>query len=736
MADRLGQQLGNYRLVRLLGQGGFADVYLGEHIHLNSQAAIKVLQMRLVGSALEQFRNEGRAIASLVHPNIVRVFDFGVDDGTPFLVMDYAPNGTLRQHYPKGAVLSPATVLPHFVQVARALQYAHDRKLMHRDIKPENMLLGPNNEVLLSDFGLALPAQSTGSQTVKEMAGTLPYMAPEQINGRPRFASDQYALGIVLYEWLSGERPFHGSVIEIATQHMMTPPAPLYGRVSGVSRAVEEVLFVALAKDPLKRFDRIETFAAALDQACQPTRIDSSVLPTAVSSQPPSAELTYSTSPQHLSRQNSTSEATFIKPAASLTQRSTLMATSPHQLAPVTPPTGETAQSTYIILPTAGQPTQPVSIVTSPGNAPGIASITTPSGYGSPPLSLEKAPGQHHHSAAPASTTTYSARRRRTGVVFASVLIVALALLLISGTILFLPKTLSLIRGGNGSTPTRGNSAGNAGTATQVSTSVITPTHSANGSSPANPTPTVTSIPTIIPTTPVTTTGPAITDFAGIWYNVDPNTRSWVRVEIGAQGNTLTAHIFGACTPTPCDAGSTSTTYAGSPVSMALTESFDVMNFTLTLNGNILHITTFTHFTDNSGRSDYTSQDDFSTTAPTPPITPTVVITPTGPTITDFVGVWQNVDANTRDWIRVEITAQGNTLTAHFFGACTPTPCDAGSTSTTYAGSPVSMTLTGSFATRTFTLTLNGSILHITTFTHFTDNSGRPDYTIQDDFHL
>jgi len=82
MVDRLRQQLGNYRLVRLLGQGGFADVYLGEHIHLNSQAAIKVLQMRLVGSALEQFRNEGRAIASLVHPNIVRVFDFGVDDGT------------------------------------------------------------------------------------------------------------------------------------------------------------------------------------------------------------------------------------------------------------------------------------------------------------------------------------------------------------------------------------------------------------------------------------------------------------------------------------------------------------------------------------------------------------------------------------------------------------------------------------------------------------------------------
>ncbi len=723
MADRLRQQLGNYRLVRLLGQGGFADVYLGEHIHLNSQAAIKVLQMRLVGSALEQFRNEGRAIASLVHPNIVRVFDFGVDDGTPFLVMDYAPNGTLRQHYPKGTVLSPTAVLPHFMQIARALQYAHDRKLMHRDIKPENMLLGPNNEVLLSDFGLALPAQSTGSQTVKEMAGTLPYMAPEQINGRPRFASDQYALGIVLYEWLSGERPFHGSVVEIATQHMMTPPPPLYGRVPGISRAVEEVLFVALAKDPLKRFDRIETFAMALEQTCQRSQTDSRVLPTVISSQASSSRLTYSSSPPHFSQQSPTSEATFIKPAASLTQQSTLMATPQNQLAPVTPPISETAQSTYIVLPTTGQPAQPVSIVTPPANTPGIARITTPTGHSEPPLSLERMPDQYHHSAAPGSTTTYPARRSRTGVVFASVLIVALALILISGAILFLPKTPSRIQGGNNSTPTQGNTASNAGTATRVSTSVITPTHSANGSSPTNPTPTVTSIPTIIPTTPVTITGPAITDFAGIWYNVDPNTRSWVRVEISAQGNTLTAHFFGACTPTPCDAGSTSTTYAGSPVSMTLTESFDVMKFTLILNGNILHVTSFTHFTDNSGRSDYTSQDDFGTTPPTP-------------TITDFVGVWQNVDPNTRDWIRVEITAQGNTLTAHFFGACTPTPCDAGSTSTTYAGSPVSMTLVESFATRTFTLTLNGSILHITTFTHFTDNSGRPDYTIQDDFHL
>ena len=269
MADQLGQQLGNYRLLRLLGQGGFADVYLGQHIHLDSQAAIKVLQVRLVGSALEQFRDEGRTIASLLHPNIVRVFDFGVEKDIPFLVMDFAPNGSLRQRYAKGTMQSPATILPHLTQVAHALQYAHDRKLIHRDVKPENMLLGPTNEVLLSDFGLVLQAQSTGSQTTREMAGTLPYMAPEQINGKPRPASDQYALGIVLYEWLSGDRPFHGSLLEIATQHLMTPPAPLYGKVPGMTLALQEVVFTALAKDFQHRFANMEVFATAFEQACR-----------------------------------------------------------------------------------------------------------------------------------------------------------------------------------------------------------------------------------------------------------------------------------------------------------------------------------------------------------------------------------------------------------------------------------------------------------------------------------
>src|SRR5947199_6308073 len=183
--------------------------------------------------------------------------------------MDYANNGTLRQRHPKGTVLPLPTVVKYVKQVADALQYAHDEKLIHRDIKPENMLIGRRGAILLSDFGIALVAQSSRYQSTKEMAGTMAYMAPEQINGKPRPASDQYALGIVIYEWLSGERPFQGSFVEIATQHLMTPPAPLHGKVAGISPAVEEVVFTALAKDPQRRFDSVHAFAAAFEQACQ-----------------------------------------------------------------------------------------------------------------------------------------------------------------------------------------------------------------------------------------------------------------------------------------------------------------------------------------------------------------------------------------------------------------------------------------------------------------------------------
>jgi serine/threonine protein kinase len=270
MAGREGQILGNYRLTRLLGSGGFAEVYLGEHVHLGTQAAIKVLSTQLVTAGeVEKFRQEARTIAALVHPNIVRVFDFNVEEGVPYLVMDYAPAGSLRQNLPQGVPLPLETIFPLVKQVASALQYAHDQRLVHRDVKPENMLVGRQREVLLSDFGTALTAQTTTEQSTQGVAGTAGYMAPEQLQGHPRPASDQYALGIVVYEWLTGERPFKGNYIEVASQHVLAPPPPVREKVPGVSPMVEHVVLTALAKDPKSRFASVRAFAAALEQAAQ-----------------------------------------------------------------------------------------------------------------------------------------------------------------------------------------------------------------------------------------------------------------------------------------------------------------------------------------------------------------------------------------------------------------------------------------------------------------------------------
>ena len=271
MHDLVGQQLGNYRVVRLVGRGGFADVYLGEHIHLNSLAALKVLHAVLTAEQQESFVQEAQRLVQLRHPHIVRLLDFAVQAGTPFLVMDYAPGGTLRELHPIGSRLPLDLVVSYVQQVASALHYAHSQRLIHRDIKPENMLLGSQNNLLLSDFGLAVSATLSSSYSTllmdQQVAGTSLYLAPEQLQGHPLPASDQYSLAVVVYEWLCGKSPFHGSLLEIAIQHLSLPPPPLRDWVPDLSSSIEEVVLQALAKEPWQRFADVQEFARALERA-------------------------------------------------------------------------------------------------------------------------------------------------------------------------------------------------------------------------------------------------------------------------------------------------------------------------------------------------------------------------------------------------------------------------------------------------------------------------------------
>ncbi|MGZ3646997.1 MAG: protein kinase domain-containing protein [Ktedonobacteraceae bacterium] len=266
--QHLEQRLGNYRLIQLLGKGAFADVYLGEHFYLNTPVAIKVLRSRLDSSMLVDFLTEARHISHLVHPHIIRVFDFGLEAEVPFLVMDYAPYGNLRQQYPSGTVVPLPTIVSSVMALASALQYAHDQHLVHRELKPENVLLGPKHEILLSDFGLALLTTDRASLQVKERFGTLSYMAPELILGQPVLASDQYTLAVMIYEWLCGQLPFGGLSAHLTNQHLHADPPSLCEKYPDIPRAVEHVVFKALSKEPAERFVDVLNFASVLEEAC------------------------------------------------------------------------------------------------------------------------------------------------------------------------------------------------------------------------------------------------------------------------------------------------------------------------------------------------------------------------------------------------------------------------------------------------------------------------------------
>lgn len=275
MMEQTEQKLGNYRLVKRIGQGGFANVYLGEHIYLKTQAAIKVLQLQLTPEVLETFLTEARLIAHLAHPNIVRVLEFGIEQETPFLVMSYAPYGSLRELHSAGSVV-PISALSQYVrQLSQALQYAHDRNIVHRDVKPENMLLMDDHTVMLSDFGIAVGEQNRQhTQAGRGVIGTSFYMAPEQFHGQYSPASDQYALAVVVYEWLCGVPPFVGSPTEVAIQHIRSPLPSLRARMPALPITLEHVIERALSKDPQTRFPSIQDFASAFEEACAmlPTR--------------------------------------------------------------------------------------------------------------------------------------------------------------------------------------------------------------------------------------------------------------------------------------------------------------------------------------------------------------------------------------------------------------------------------------------------------------------------------
>ena len=288
-------QIGKYRLLKSLGSGGFANVYLGEHVYLKTKAAIKVLHIEsdLTEEDLNRFFHEARTIAQLRHPHIISIMDFDVIKDVPFLVMEYAPHGSLAEQYYDKLPLEASVILPYVKQIASALQFAHNNRVVHCDVKPENMLLNEQDKVLLSDFGIAIVFNS--NLRTQQTLGTMHYMAPEQFAGKPVPASDQYALAVSIYHWLCGQFPFRGNTVDdLFRQHSAVRPRSLRELNPYILPDIDKVVLTALAKQPQQRFSSVHAFARALEEAIIPGQAAWPAPPRASSTQrqnatPPSA---------------------------------------------------------------------------------------------------------------------------------------------------------------------------------------------------------------------------------------------------------------------------------------------------------------------------------------------------------------------------------------------------------------------------------------------------------------
>ncbi len=268
----VGHTLGPYRLIRGVGRGGMAEVYLAEDSRLQRQVAVKVLPKALAaeGSFRARFEREARAAARLQHPHILAVYDFGEQDGTTYLVMPFITDGSLAQVLARArGPLPMAKLVQWTTEISSALKYAHEQGIIHRDVKPGNMLLGPAEHLLLSDFGIAKVLDETTTLTATgNSVGSPEYMAPEQTAGKADYRSDIYALGVVIFQMLTGRVPFSASTpVQVMMQHVKEPPPSPRAFNSSISPQVEFVVLRALAKKPEQRFQSATELAEALKAA-------------------------------------------------------------------------------------------------------------------------------------------------------------------------------------------------------------------------------------------------------------------------------------------------------------------------------------------------------------------------------------------------------------------------------------------------------------------------------------
>jgi beta-lactam-binding protein with PASTA domain/tRNA A-37 threonylcarbamoyl transferase component Bud32 len=294
---------GRYRIVRKLGTGGMANVYLAEDEVLGRRVAIKILNDRHAGDDqfVERFRREAKNAASLSHPNIVSIYDRGEAEGTYYIAMEYLDGRSLKELIVARGPAPVNVAIDYARQILAAIRFAHRHGIVHRDIKPHNVLVDAEGRLKVTDFGIARAGTSQMTEA-GSIIGTAQYLSPEQAKGAPvDQTSDLYSVGVVLYELLTGVVPFSGDTpVEIAMKHLSTTPEPPSAKRSEIPRDLDKIVMRALAKDPADRYQSAEEMDDDLARVARGSSVSPATeeAATAIISRPPPTAVTAINAPR------------------------------------------------------------------------------------------------------------------------------------------------------------------------------------------------------------------------------------------------------------------------------------------------------------------------------------------------------------------------------------------------------------------------------------------------------
>ena len=270
-----GQKINDrYEVIRSIGEGGMANVYLGHDTILDRNVAIKVLRGDLSTDEkfVRRFQREALSASSLAHPNIVEMYDVGEDDGTYYIVMEYVEGKTLKQLLKKRGTLTLSEAIDIMSQLTDGMAHAHDSYIIHRDLKPQNIMIKDDGQIKITDFGIAMALNATQLTQTNSVMGSVHYLPPEQASGKGcTIKSDIYSMGIIFYELLTGTLPFRGdNAVEIALKHMRDPIPSVREENSNIPQSIENIIRKATAKNPKNRYDSArsmhEDLLTALDE--------------------------------------------------------------------------------------------------------------------------------------------------------------------------------------------------------------------------------------------------------------------------------------------------------------------------------------------------------------------------------------------------------------------------------------------------------------------------------------